>query len=210
MYVTIGDKRFDFQKVELNVLEMGIENTFAKFDKMTLGELLRQKKYEHLKSDAEADCSWLLDRPVGEALLELKFIGNPFYKQFLNNYGDLAFSRFVVKGNEDLLQKKGVYNIIVNNELVFSGVCARSFKERFNQHIGNISAKGCFRDGTATHCHINARLTELFDKEKILFSICPMKDTKEMNYLKNSIIRRFEPIWNLRMGKEVNGFLGTF
>ena len=88
------------------------------------------------------------DRPAGEALLELKFIGNPFYKQFLNNYGDLAYSRFVVKGNEELLQKKGVYNIIVNNELVFSGVCAKSFKERFNQHIGNISAKGCFRDGT--------------------------------------------------------------
>ena len=43
MYVTIGDKRFDFQKVELNVLEMGIENTFAKFDKMTLGELLGKR-----------------------------------------------------------------------------------------------------------------------------------------------------------------------
>ncbi|MFF5994588.1 MULTISPECIES: hypothetical protein [unclassified Lysinibacillus] len=207
MYVTIGDKRFDFHKVGLDVLEMGIENTFAKFDKMTLKQLLEQKKYEHLKLEAEKKCDWLLDRPAGEALLELKFMGNPYYKQFLNNYGDLPFSRFVVKGNDELLQKNGVYNIIVNNELVFSGVCARAFKERFNQHIGNISAKGCYRDGTATHCHINARLTEAFDKGKIHFSICPMKDTKEMNQLKNAIIRRFEPTWNLRAGKEVSGFL---
>lgn len=43
MYVSIGDKRFDFHKIEIDVLEMGIENTFAKFDKMTLGELIGQK-----------------------------------------------------------------------------------------------------------------------------------------------------------------------
>ena len=36
-----------------------------------------------------------------------------------------------------------------------------------------------------------------------------MKDTKEMNHLKNAIIRRFEPVWNLRMGKEIGGFFET-
>lgn len=210
MYVTFGDKKYDFHKIELDVLEKGIENTFAKFDKMTLAELLQQKKYEHLKDDTEVHYSYLLNKPAGEALIELKEEGNLYYKQFLNNYGDLNFTRFVVKGNEDLLQKNGVYNIIVNNELVFSGVCARPYRERFNQHIGNISAKGCFKDGTATHCHINARLTDRFGKDKIYFSICPMDDKKEMNTLKNSIIRRFEPIWNLRAGKEGNEFLHSF
>ncbi len=202
MYVTLGDKRYDFRKIEIDVLEMGIENTFAKFDKMTLGELARQKKYEHLKEQTEKHYGSLLDLSAGEALLLLKNEGDSFYRKFLNNYGDKRYSRFVVQGNDALLLQNGVYNIIVNNELTFTGVCARSFKERFNQHIGNISAKGCYRDGTATHCHVNARLTELFGKADIYFSICPMDDKKEMNQLKNAMIRRFEPIWNLRVGKE--------
>ena len=202
MYVTLGDKRFDFRKVEINVLDMGIENTFAKFDKMTLGELSRQKKYDHLKEQTEKHYGSLLHLSAGDALLTLKNTGDSFYKEFLNNYGDKRFSRFTVQGNEALLSQSGVYNIIVNNELTFAGVCARSFKERFNQHLGNISAKGCYRDGTATHCHVNARLTELFGKADIYFSICPMNDKKEMNQLKNALVRRFEPIWNLRVGKE--------
>lgn len=210
MYVSIGDKRFDFQKIELDVLEMGIENTFAKFDKMTLSELVGQKKYEHLKGQTEKHYDSLLELSAGQALLTLKDAGDAFYRQFLNNYGDKLYSRFVVKGNEELLQQNGVYNVIVNDELAFSGVCARSFKERFNQHIGNISAKGCYRDGTATHCHINARLTEQFGKADIHFSICPMEDKKEMNQLKNAIIRRFEPIWNLRLGKEETEHLRSY
>ncbi|MGM9950410.1 MAG: hypothetical protein ACI33P_09780 [Lysinibacillus sp.] len=210
MYVTIGDKRFDFQKIELDVLEMGIDDIFAKFDKMTLGELLEQKKYEQLKQETEKHYEWLLDWPAGKALLEMKNTGHPFYRQFLNKYGDLLYSRFVVKGNEELLQQHGVYNIIVANELVFTGVCARSFKERFNQHIGNISAKSCYRDGTATHCHINARMTEHFGKQKVHFTVCPMKDKKEMNQLKNAIIRRFEPVWNIRSGKEDAEYLRSF
>ncbi|WP_413367471.1 hypothetical protein [Lysinibacillus sp. 3P01SB] len=210
MYVSIGDKRFDFHKIEIDVLEMGIENTFAKFDKMTLGELVGQKKYEHLKQQTEKHYGSLLELSAGEALLALKDAGDSFYRKFLNNYGDKLYSRFVVKGKEELLLQNGVYNIIVNDELTFSGVCARSFKERFNQHIGNISAKGCYRDGTATHCHVNARLTELFGKESIHFSICPIEDKKEMNQLKNAIIRRFEPIWNLRVAKDETEYLRSF
>ena len=210
MYVTVGDKCFDFQKIDIAVLEMGIENTFAKFDKMTLGELLAQKKYEQLKQQTETYHGHLLDWPAGKALLEMKNTGHPFYRLFLNKYGDMLYSRFVVKGDEELLQQHGVYNIIVDNELVFTGVCARSFKERFNQHIGNISAKGCYRDGTATHCHINGRITERFGKQNVHFSVCPMKDKKEMNQLKNAIIRRFEPVWNLRAGKEDEEYLRTF
>lgn len=202
MHVTIGNRRYDFHKVELQLIENGIENLFANFHKMTIGKLIEHKKYAHLKALTYEKFEHLLDMPAGIALLTLKQKGDLFYQQFLNNYGDLSYARFTVKGNDYYLNRKGVYNIIVNNELVFCGVCARSFKERFNQHIGNISAKGCYRDGTATHCHLNARLSEVLEKEKVNFSICPMTDTKDMNQLKNSIIKRFEPSWNLKSGKE--------
>lgn len=207
MFISIGDERYDFQKAQIKPIETGIQNLFARFNKMTLGELVSQKKYEHLKALTLSDYTHLLDQPTGEALMDLKESGDVFYKKFLNNYGDLTYFRFTVGGNEQLLSKKGVYNIIVDDQLVFSGVCARSFRERFNQHIGNISAKGCYRDGTATHCHINARLYEVFDKAKVMFTICPLTDSKEMNHLKNSIIKRFEPEWNIKSNKELSSYL---
>lgn len=210
MFVTIGDTRFDFYKVDINVKESGFKNTFAKFDKMTLGELVRQKKYEHLKSDTEKLYPQLLDIAAGQAVLLIKRSGDSFYKQFLNNYGDLTYSRLVVNGSEDLMEKNGVYTVIVNDELVFCGVCARSFRERFNQHIGNISAKGCFKDGTATHCHINAQLTQKIGVSKMYFSICSLDDKVKMIQLKNDIIKRFEPEWNLRMRKEPIEYLRSY
>jgi len=210
MFVSIGGERYDFQKVELKPLEKGIQNLFAKFNKMTLGELVSQKKYEHLKALTLSDYAHLIDQPTGQALMDMKGSGDLFYRQFLNNYGDLTYFRFSVEGNDQLLSKKGVYNIIVKDQLVFTGVCARSFRERFNQHIGNISAKGCYRDGTATHCHINARLFEVFGHEKVVFTVCPLSDSKEMNQLKNAIIKRFEPEWNIKSNKEITSYLKLY
>jgi len=210
MHVTIGNRCYDFHKVQLQLIENGIDNLFAKFHKMPLRQLVEHKKYAHLKALTQEKYVHLLEMPAGMALLTLKQKGDLFYQEFLNNYGDLAYARFTVKGNEYYLNRKGVYTIIVNNELVFCGVCARNFKERFNQHIGNISAKGCYRDGTATHCHLNARLSEVLGKEKVHFFICPMTDTKEMNQLKNSIIKRFEPSWNLKSGRESSNDLKLY
>ena len=198
LYLTIQGERIEFSKVELIVLEQGITDLFQSFDKKTLHELVSQKKYEHLKCDVEQHAIHMVDLPAGEALKRMKAEGNSLYKQFLNNYGDLAYSRFIVNGDDHILKQKGIYTIIVNNELKFCGVCARSFKERFNQHIGNIYAKGCFRDGTATHCHVNANITQLLATSDVHFAIYPMEQEKDMNSLKNAIVKRFEPEWNLR------------
>ncbi|ATP40567.1 hypothetical protein CSE16_11180 [Solibacillus sp. R5-41] len=203
MFVTINEEQFAFQKVEIIVLEQGIHNLFSNFNKMTLQELVCQKKYEQLKELTEKNYVHLLEQPAGRAIQQIKNLGHPFYKQFLNNYGDLEYSRFAVKGSDEALQKNGVYIVIVDNELVFCGVCARTFKERFNQHIGSIYAKGCFRDGTATHCHINANITQKLQTSNVHFGICPIDDKKEMNDLKNAIIKRFEPEWNLRSNQMV-------
>ncbi|SOC06204.1 hypothetical protein SAMN05880501_104210 [Ureibacillus xyleni] len=209
MYVKLGDKEFCFHKLELEILDTGIKDTFAKFDKKTMRELLRHRRYEGLKSQFHGKYEQYLDIPAGKALYNLKSNGDPFYKQFLNNYGDLTYSHFAVKGNETLLNKTGVYTIVVDDELVFTGVCANSFKLRFNQHIGNISPKCCFKDGTATHCHINAKITDLYEKSKIQFKICPMNNLDEMKQVKNAIINRFEPIWNIRFSSREESYIGS-
>lgn len=202
MYITMGKDRFEFEKIGIEVLETGLENVFSRFDKMTLEQLVHQKKYEHLCKTTQQQYSALLGDPAGQALLELKEGKHGFYREFLNNYGDLSYTKFVVEGSEESLKKKGVYLVLCDEELVFTGVCARSFRERFNQHLGNISAKGCYRDGTATHCHINAQLTRKLAGHHMSFAICTMEHKKEMNALKNAIINRFEPIWNLRSNQE--------
>lgn len=210
MYLTIQGERIDFTKVELVVLEQGITDLFQSFDKKTLHELVSQKKYEHLKCEVEQHTFHLLDVPAGEALKKMKDQGITLYKQFLNNYGDLTYSRFIVNGDDELLKQKGIYTIIVNNELKFCGVCARSFKERFNQHLGTIYAKGCFRDGTATHCHINANITQMLATDEVYFGIYPMTNEKDMNSLKNAIIKRFEPEWNLRSNRDLYELTSIF
>ena len=105
MFVTIGDTRFDFYKVDINVVESGFKNTFAKFEKMTLGEPVRKKKYEHLKIATEKLYPQLLDKAAGQVILFIKLSGDSFYKQFLNNYGDFTYSRLVVNGSDDLFYK---------------------------------------------------------------------------------------------------------
>ncbi|MEK4386154.1 hypothetical protein MKZ25_10135 [Solibacillus sp. FSL W7-1464] len=202
MFIQINEEEIEFTEVEISVLEQGIADLFERFDKRTLGELTEQKKYEHLK-DLINEHSHLVDMPAGAALKVLKNEGNYLYRQFLNNYGDLVYSRFVVSGDEELLKQRGVYTVIANNELKFCGVCARTFKERFNQHIGNIYAKGCYRDGTSTHCHVNAKITQLLPASDVHFAIYPMENEKAMNKLKNAIVKRFEPEWNIRSNREV-------
>lgn len=202
MIIHINGEKIEFTKLDIVVLEQGIANLFESFDKKTLGELTKQKKYEHLKSFVNEQ-THLMEMPAGTALKALKNEGNHFYKQFLNNYGDLIYSRFIVSGDESLLKLRGVYTIVANNELKFCGVCARSFKERFNQHIGYIYAKGCFRDGTSTHCHVNANITQLLPTSDVHFAVYPMGDEKAMNKLKNAIIKRFEPEWNIRSNRKI-------
>lgn len=202
MYLSIGDREYSFQKVELEIIKSNISNTFANFDKKTMRELIEHRRYSSVKVVVENEYQELLDESVGKALLQLKNEKDSFYKEFLNNYGDLNYTQFVVKGNDSVLSKKGIYTIVIDDQLVFAGVCANTFKLRFNQHIGNISPKCCYKDGTATHCHINARITEQLATAKIAFHVCPMKDVDEMKYVKNAIIKRFEPEWNLRTSRE--------
>lgn len=202
MYITIGEREFCFYKMELEMIETNIQNIFAKFDKKTIQDLIQHKRYESLKSVVEKHYKHLLNLPVGKGLLHLKNEGDTFYKEFLNKYGDRNFSQFIVKGNDALLNRKGIYTIDVDDELVFAGICSSSFKLRFNQHIGNLSPKSCYKDGTATHCHINAQITEKIHRSKINFKICPMKETDDVRQVKNAIIKRFEPIWNLRASND--------
>jgi len=203
MYVNINDKLYHFQRIRIELLERNIREPFRFFDKKTIRELLQHHRYQHLRDKVYSEYNEILDLPAGTALHQLKLNNDSIYKEFLNSYGDLVYCQFIVKGNESLLNKKGVYLIIMDDHIVFAGVCNNKFKLRFNQHIGNVSPKACYRDGTATHCHINAKIAEHYADSNIYFQVCPLTDLEEMKLVKNWIIDRFEPLWNLRFGSDV-------
>lgn len=203
MHVKFGEQEFTFHRIGIEIIKNDIQEPYKFFDKKTIRELLLHNRYKHLEDEVLKNYNHLLDVPAGQALYELKMKKDSFYKKFLNKYGDLTYCHFIVKGNESILNKKGVYTVIMNDELVFAGICNNTFKLRFNQHIGNISPKSCFRDGTATHCHINAKIAGNIKHANIHFQVCPMTDLEEMKWLKNTIVDRFEPNWNLRYGRDM-------
>lgn len=203
MLVKLGDREFAFHRIKIEIVTNDIQEPYKLFDKKTIRQLLQHSRYKHLKDAVYQNYEHILDTPAGQALYQLKTEKDPFYMQFLNKYGDLTYCNFVAKGSESILSQKGVYTIIKNDELVFAGVCNNPFKLRFNQHIGNIAPKSCFRDGTATHCHINANIAASALDSTIYFQVCPMDDLEEMKMLKNTIIDRFEPKWNLRFGRDM-------
>lgn len=203
MYVKINDQLYHFHRIRIELLDRNIREPYRFFDKKTIRELLQHQRYQYLREKVYSEYKEILDLPAGTALYHLKLNNDSFYKEFLNRYGDLVYCHFNVKGNESLLNKKGVYLIIMDDHIVFAGICNNKFKLRFNQHIGNVSPKACYRDGTATHCHINAKIANYYNDSNIYFQVCPLTDLEEMKLVKNWIIDRFEPLWNLRFGNDV-------
>lgn len=82
MYVKLGDREFGFYKLDVEFLETGIKDTFARFDKKTMRELLRHRRYEGLKSQFQGKYEQYLDVPAGQALYDLKYRGDSFYQLF--------------------------------------------------------------------------------------------------------------------------------
>src|SRR5690606_1500743 len=99
-----------------------------------------------LENRCEHDLRCFLDTPLGEALLVNKQNKKETYKRFLNPYGDLSYSQFSIQ-DSNVLNLKGLYAYVVNQELVYIGRCLDTFKKRINYGYGKIAPKNCYRDG---------------------------------------------------------------
>ena len=174
------------------------KDVFGKKNNKTLGSTIEHKRYSKFSEKVVKDYNNHLSQPLGKFLLSLKHCGDQFYDEFLNEYGNLEYTRFYIK-DEQFFNLKGVYAIMVANKLVYVGRCLDSFQKRFNQGYGKINPKNCYIDGQSTNCRINAKITQ--SKSDVELWIHQMNDDDLIKELETQLIDSLSPPWNIKSPK---------
>lgn len=190
-----NSRQFEFTPVTIRFENGQFTDVFAKKKNKTLNQTLIHRRYNHLAEETCRRYPNQLDTPLGDFLLALKQNGDQFYMRFLNNYGDLTYSKFWLD-DEHVLMTKGLYLFVVQNTLQYIGRCKDSFKKRINQGYGTIHPKNCFIDGQATNCHINALVTQF--RTDITLLVCPLDDLQTITDAEAGLIGQYRPSWNIQ------------
>lgn len=196
MHLSINTQPLLFEPVVLHFYEAHLVNVFAQKNNRTLGETVRHKRYARLQADVLQHYPAYLDMPLGLFLSQLKTGQNPFYRRFLNPYGDEIFSNFAMDDPIQLKQK-GLYAFATNTTLQYLGRCRDSFSKRINQGYGRIHPKNCYLDGQATNCHLNALITRY--QSQVRLHIYPMTDDTTIVQREKDLIQTYNPPWNIAL-----------
>ena len=114
----------------------------------------------------------------------------------LHNYGKGPFCKFKI--NKNYSKKTGVYTIFIDGDLKYVGECDDLFK-RFNMGYGNISPRNCFEGGQPTNCRINSSIMNHF-KQGLKIDLY-FFETNDRFKLEHELIKKYNPKWNLTLGK---------
>lgn len=173
------------------------QNIFSKLTiKNTLQYQISKPRYKKFGNIVISNYKDFLDEPLGIFLLKLKLSEDMFYKYFLNDYGDLAYTKFILQ-NSDFLKKKGLYTYVIDDEICYIGRCTSSFNQRINMGYGNISPKNCYLDGQATNCHLNNLLLSARNRVELWIEFQSENELiiqKEKEYIK-----AYNPKWNIQL-----------
>ncbi|MDR0706002.1 MAG: hypothetical protein LBF88_13600 [Planctomycetaceae bacterium] len=193
--LTCNDRKLKFSETKLSFSNIIYNNIFVEKNNKTVAETLVHEKYERLKPRVTEKYSKFLNDKLGTFLQHLKEKNDPFYKKFLNKYGDKHYSKFSIS-DPKLLDKKGLYLYCVNEEVKYIGKSTDTFENRINNGYGNISPKNCYKDGRSTNCRINSLVTA--NKDNIKLYLLPLDDDKEINETEKCLILHYKPEWNIQ------------
>lgn len=185
----------EFHPRPLQALGSPLENIFAAKSK-SLAKTLDHVLYSKLKPEVMDRYSAYLDQSIGSFLLELKSDNDPFYKRFLNGYGDLKYIKFRTI-LENYSSHKGIYRYLVNGEIKYIGRSHKSFKKRIGMGYGSISPASCYLTGRNTDCLLNALITHNW--QDVRLEVCPLEFSEsEIEDLEQRLIKQYDPSWNDR------------
>ncbi|MDD1696964.1 MAG: hypothetical protein LUQ36_01230 [Methanoregula sp.] len=156
LIVPFGEKTLYFKPVKLHFSGLGKEDVFTRVQK-SLGELLKNPAFSHLFPRVNAHYSRYLTLKSGLFLGQLKERHDPFYREFLNSYGDEKFGIFRI-GDVKEADKKGVLIVVVNKGIYHAVNSQDTFRFMINDVFGRISAEDCLLSGDSTRCRMNALL----------------------------------------------------
>jgi hypothetical protein len=156
LIVPYKEKTLYFKAVKLNFSGPVREDLFARV-KTPLEEVLKNPAFCHLLPQVNAKYSRYLSLQSGLFLHQLKERHDPFYREFLNMYGDEKYGTFrLEESNEG--SRKGILLIIVKKAVYHVVNCPDTFRAIINDQFGRISSDDCLLSGDSTRCRINAVL----------------------------------------------------
>jgi hypothetical protein len=154
--VPVDGKTLYFKPVKLAFAGGVKEGTFSRMQK-TVQELLEDPAFGHLRDPVNAKYSRYLPLKAGLFLSQLKERHDPFYREFLNQYGDEKFGSFRAEESHDIT-KPGILLVVVNRGIYHICACPGSFRTMVNDTFGRIIPEHCYLNGDAVRCRINAVL----------------------------------------------------
>lgn len=155
--VPAGDRILYFRPVRLSFSGGVKEGTFSRMQK-TLADLLEDPAFAHLKDPINLKYSRYLPLPAGTFLSQLRERHDPFYREFLNSYGDEKFGVFRAEEINET-GKPGILLVVVNRGIYAVTATADPLRQVVNDQLGRITPDQCYLNGDAKRCRINAVLS---------------------------------------------------
>ena len=176
LIVPFQEKTLYFKPVKLNFSGGLREDVFARAQK-PLQDLLETPAFSLLLPQVNAKYSRYLSMKSGLFLGQLKERHDPFYREFLNSYGDEKYGTFRLEDSHEA-DKKGVLIVVVNKGIYHAVNCRDTFRGIINDLFGRISAEDCLLSGDSTRCRINALLCNNRNTAGIYIQTCEKEDER--------------------------------
>jgi len=156
LIVPVMGKTIYFRPVPLKVAGSVKGDAFFRVQK-TLGELLELPAFHHLKDPVNAKYSRYLSLKAGLFLSQLKERHDPFYREFLNPYGDERYGT-IMTGNSGDTGKRGVLIVAVNRGLYHVLDSPEPVSVTITSRFARVGPDDCLLSGDPERCRVNALL----------------------------------------------------
>ena len=177
LIVPFLEKTLYFKPVKLNFSGFVREDVFARAQQ-PLQDLLKNPAFSHLLPQLNAKYSRYLSMKSGLFLGQLKERHDPFYREFLNSYGDEKYGTFRLEDSPEA-DKKGVLIVVVNKGIYHAVNCRDAFRVIINNVFGRISAEDCLLSGDSTRCRMNALLCNNRSASGIFLHPCEKEEERQ-------------------------------
>jgi len=154
--VPVGQGTLFFRPAPLKFSGGAREDTFARSQKI-LGDVLALPAFSHLRERVQAGYSRYLVLPLGLFLSQLKERHDPFYREFLNPFGDERYCSFRLAAPASA-DRTGVIIVAVGTGPYQVISSADSFGSVINNRLGRVTPDDCLLSGDFVKCRVNALL----------------------------------------------------
>jgi len=177
LVVPVGGKTLFFKPLKLTFTGGLRGDVFARVHK-PLSEIMENPILSHLLPTINARYSRYLPLQTGLFLSQLKERHDPFYREFLNMYGDEKYGAFRL-GDSREGDRNGVLVVVVNRGIYAVVNCTDTIRSMINDTLGRILPEDCLLSGDSTRCRMNALLCN--NKKEAAVFIYTSGDEEEHN-----------------------------